>query len=45
MIQFKRETVWMLIGAIALASVLALAFRAYLHPDMLLDITSLVLCT
>lgn len=43
--KLKRETFWMAIGAILAAIVLALGFRAYLHPDLVIELTSLLLCT
>jgi hypothetical protein len=43
--QARRQTVWIILGVLALGTVLALAFRAYLHPDMLLELTNLVMCT
>lgn len=39
-----RERIYTAIGLIVLAAILAIAFRAYLHPDMLLEFTNLVLC-
>lgn len=39
-----RERVLAAVGLVVLAAMLAVAFRAYLHPDMILEFTNLVLC-
>lgn len=41
----KRETLWSVLGLVLLAIVLALGFRAYLSPDMVIEFTNLLLCT
>ena len=36
--------IWWTLGGLALAALLAATFRAYLHPDMVLEFTSFILC-
>ena len=40
----KRETLWTVLGLALLAGVLALGFRAYFSPDMVIEFTNLLLC-
>lgn len=40
-----QDKVLSIIGLVALAAILALAFRAYLGPAMLLDFASLQFCS
>ena len=41
----KRERILSLISLALLGALLALAFRAYLSPSMLLEFANLMLCT
>lgn len=40
----RRERPWLVLGVVLAAAVLALGFRAYLHPDMVIEFTNLLLC-
>jgi hypothetical protein len=40
----RRETLLAGIGLAVLATILTIAFRAYLHPDMLLEFATFILC-
>ena len=43
--QAARPARWVVVlGWIALAIVLAAGFRAYLRPDMILELTNFILC-
>lgn len=39
----KRETILSIVGVAVVATILFVAFRAYLHPDFALSLSSLVL--
>lgn len=41
----RREQLLSIVGLVLLGAILALAFKAYLSPAMLIDFASLKLCT
>ena len=40
-----RERLWMALGAIVILVLLVIGFRAYLHPDMVIEFANLLLCS